>query len=141
MKKAWIENNIIRDIAHADPFEIYHPDIAKFYNVDVPDNAENGDTFENGVLTKHGIDTAPAEDVAIPKTTTLSPIEFKLRFTAPERVAIYQSADLIVKDFVSLLDDVRLTQVDLNLQSTIDAIDYLTKQGLIDASRKNEILG
>jgi hypothetical protein len=135
--KAWIENGIIRDIAHAEPSEIFHTDIAKFYTADVPDNAENGDTFENGVLTKKPV--VEVTPVA-PKTTTLSPIEFKLRFTAPERVAIYQSTDLIVKDFVSLLDDVRLTKVDLTLPSTTDAIDYLISINLVEANRKDEIL-
>jgi len=140
MKKAWIENSIIRDIAHAEPSEIYHPDIAKFYDTEVPDDAENGDTFIDGVLTKPIIpEHTPIEPVVI-KTTTLSPIEFKLRFTAPERVAIYQSADLIVKDFIALLDDIRLQTVDLTLQSTIDAIDYLIALGLVNDSRKDIIL-
>ncbi len=138
--KAWIENNIIRDIAHTEPSETYHPDIAKFYTIEVPDDAENGDTFENGVLTKKPVvEVTPIEPVIF-KTTTLSPIEFKLRFTAPERVAIYQSTDLMVKDFISLLDDIRLKEVDLTLQSTVDAIDYLIFLDLLDATRKDEIL-
>ncbi len=136
--KAWIENNIIRDIAHTNPDEIYHPDIAILYDTDVPDEAANGDTFIDGVLTKPVI-AVPTEPVAT-KTTTLSPIAFKLRFTAQERVAIYQSTDLIVKDFISLLDDVRLKEVDLTLQANIDAIDYLIFLDLIDATRKDEIL-
>ena len=136
--KAWIENGIIRDIAHSEPSEIYHADIAKNYDIEVPDDAQNGDTFVDGILTKPVIE--PVAPVAVIESKTLSPIEFKLRFTAPERVAIYQSTDLIVKDFVSLLDDVRLTQVDLTLQSTINAIDYLIIQNLLEPSRKNEIL-
>jgi len=104
----------------------------------VPNDAENGDAFENGVLTKKPvIEVAPVA----PKTTELSPIEFKLRFTAPERVAIYQSTDLIVKDFVSLLDDVRLTKVDLTLQANIDALGYLASLHLIAPERIAEILG
>jgi hypothetical protein len=95
--KAWIESGIIRDITHDEPSEIYHPDIAQHYTIEVPDDAENGDTFENGVLTKKPVvEVTPIEPVIF-KTTTLSPIEFKLRFTAPERVAIYQSADLRIK--------------------------------------------
>ena len=141
MKYAWIENGIIRDIAHDEPSKIYHPDIAKFYDTEVPNDAENGDTFENGVLTKKPVvEVAPIELVA-PKTTELSPIEFKLRFTAPERVAIYQSTDLIVKDFVSLLDDARLTKVDLNLQANIDALHYLASLNLLEEYRISEILG
>lgn len=139
MKKAWIENNIIRDIAHTEPFEIYHPDIAKLYDTDVPDDAQNGWILENGTWVAPVIVETPVTPVAIKQP--ISPIEFKLRFTAPERVAIYASTDPIVKDFVSLLDDVRLTSVDLNLKATIDAIHYLASQGLIEQGRINEILG
>ncbi len=48
--KAWIENEKIRDIAQGDLFEIYHPDIAKLYTVEVPDDAANGDGWVNGKL-------------------------------------------------------------------------------------------
>jgi len=52
MKKAWIKNGVIHDIAHSNPVEIYHPDVAVFYDTDVPDHAENGDLWANGVLSK-----------------------------------------------------------------------------------------
>ena len=52
MKYAWIENNQIRDIAHSDPEKIYHPDIAKFYDTQVPDDAVNGDGWVNGQVVK-----------------------------------------------------------------------------------------
>lgn len=49
MKKAWIENNKVRDIAQGNPAEIYHPDIAAHYSTDVPDDIENGASLVNGV--------------------------------------------------------------------------------------------
>lgn len=52
MKFAWIENNYIRDVAHADPSEIYHPDVAVLYDTEVPDNAENGDGWIDDELIK-----------------------------------------------------------------------------------------
>lgn len=52
MKYAWIENQRIRDIAFGDPNGLYHPDVAKFYDTQVPDNAVNGDGWVNGVLVK-----------------------------------------------------------------------------------------
>ena len=52
MKYAWIENQRIRDIAQGNPSEIYHPDVAKFYDTQVPDNAANGDGWVNGALVK-----------------------------------------------------------------------------------------
>jgi hypothetical protein len=70
----------------------------------------------------------------------ISTIDFKLRFTAQERVAIYASTDDFVIDFRQLLDDPRLQNVDVLLQTTIDAIDYLIALSLLDANRKDEIL-
>jgi len=52
MKFAWIENGIVRDVAHSNPSEIYHPDVAKFYDTEVPDNAVNGDSWINSQLVK-----------------------------------------------------------------------------------------
>ena len=52
MKYAWIENNVVRDVAHSNPTEIYHPDVAVFYNTQVPDDAVNGDGWVNGALVK-----------------------------------------------------------------------------------------
>lgn len=52
MKYAWIENNMIRDVAWTDPSLIYHPDVAKFYDTEVPDDAANGDGWVNGQLVK-----------------------------------------------------------------------------------------
>jgi hypothetical protein len=43
MPKAWIEREAIRDICNwGDPFEFFHPDVAKLYDTDVPDTAEKG---------------------------------------------------------------------------------------------------
>lgn len=70
----------------------------------------------------------------------LSPIEFKLLFTAQERVAIKASTDLIVQDFFEIVNDPRLTFVDLQLSSTIGAINYLVSLTLLTAPRAAEIL-
>ena len=92
--------------------------------------------IDNGVI----IADAEQDYEYIVDKPSISPIAFKLRFTSPERIAIYQSIDLMVKDFISLLDDCRLKEIDLNLQSTIDAVDYLISLGLVDAVRKDTIL-
>jgi len=52
MKYAWIENDKIRDVAHSNPIEIYHPDVAVLYTTQVPDDAVNGDGWVNGALVK-----------------------------------------------------------------------------------------
>lgn len=74
--------------------------------------------------------------------TKVSPIEFKLLFTVQERVGISAAKPLdpIINDFFSIIDDPRLTFVDLTLTSTVSAINYLAEQGLIEPDRVAEIL-
>ena len=52
MKYAWIENGRIRDIAPSDPFSWYHPDVAKFFDTQVPDEAQKDDFWDGTTATK-----------------------------------------------------------------------------------------
>jgi len=133
MRYAKIENGKVENVIVLLDEDL--PKMPSDWTLIKSETANIGDDYINGVFV------AQAPPFVEPlKVTSVSPIEFKLRFTAPERVAIYQSTDLIVKDFVSLLDDVRLTKVDLTLPSTTDAIDYLISINLVEANRKDEIL-
>jgi hypothetical protein len=60
MKYAWIENDKVRDVAHSNPEEIYHPDVASYYTTQVPDDAVNGDGWVNGQLIKPEPPVPPA---------------------------------------------------------------------------------
>jgi hypothetical protein len=52
MPLAWIDPpNTVRDVAPGDPTLLYHPDIAKFYDTEVPDGTKNGATLRDGVWT------------------------------------------------------------------------------------------
>lgn len=140
MKKAWIENSVIRDIAHGDPTAIYHPDIAALYDTDVSDEAQNGDSYVDGVWTAKPVPEPVVTETVAPVPPKVSPVEFKLLFTAPERVAIKTSTDAIVQDFFELVNDPRLTCVDLALQSTQDALAYLTSVGILAGGRSAQII-
>jgi hypothetical protein len=65
--------------------------------------------------------------VSIAPPPILTPVRFKLLWTSPERVGIktLRTTDAAVEDFMSLVDDVRLTEVDLSLTSTQNAIQYV----------------
>lgn len=81
MKFAWIENNRVRDVCHGDPALCYHPDVAAFYNTEVPDDSVNGDGWVNGQLVKPApIPPAPPA----PRTWTAADIRAGL--TLSERV-------------------------------------------------------
>lgn len=81
MKFAWIENERIRDIAPGNPAECYHPDVAKFYNTEVPDEAANGDNWVNGQLVKP---EPPPPAPPAPRTWTAA--EIRASLTLSERV-------------------------------------------------------
>lgn len=51
MKKAWIENNRVRDVAPGEPTDIYHPDVAVLYDTDIPDDIVPGAELIDGVWT------------------------------------------------------------------------------------------
>lgn len=139
MKKAWIENDIIRDVAPGNPAECYHPAIAIHYDTDVPDDVLPGARLVDGAW----VNPAPAENV-VPEAIAprVSPVEFKLLFSAPERVAIKaaRATDPVIDDFYDVVEDTRLTHVDLGLQSTRDAIDYLIGKELVAPARREVIL-
>lgn len=137
MKKAWIENGKIRDIANGNPTELFHPDIAVHFDTDVPDDAVNGAELVNGVWVNPTVETIIEATVVLPM---VSPVEFKMLFTSAERIAIKSSTDPVVIDFFELINDPRLTQVDRNLQSVKDAIAYLVLVGIVTQLRADEIL-
>lgn len=139
MKKAWIENNKIRDIANGNPSELFHPDIAVNFNTDVPDDITVGAELVNNTWVNPAAVEATIEAVVV-SVPLLSPVEFKMLFTSEERIAIKATTDAVVQDFMELINDPRLTQVDRNLQSVKDAINYLEMIKIIGTGRAAEIL-
>lgn len=66
MKFAWIQNDQIRDICQGgDPATHYHQDVAVLYNVQVPDEAVNGDIWKDGQLSKPQTESAQTPEVMI----------------------------------------------------------------------------
>lgn len=57
--KAIIENNAIKDIAHADPFKIFVPSVAEMYDTDVPDTASVGDELIDGEWVTPVVEAEP----------------------------------------------------------------------------------
>ena len=82
------------------------------------------------------------QDTYIETIKTLSPIQFKMCFTSQERIAIkaLKATDEIVADAYEILDDARLTEVDLTSQSVKDLIQYLVSIHILEPYRAEEIL-
>lgn len=140
MKKAWVENNRIRDIAAGNPADLFHPDIAALYDTDVPDTAVNGAELVDG----EWVNPAPAEPAAPAPTPErieeIGPIAFKLLFGIEEIIAIYNSADPVVVTLRSIIDDPRTDKVDRNLLGVQLMIGYLEQTDLIGEGRAAAIV-
>ena len=138
MKKARIIGGVAVDVS-TDPEEHFHHDIAAQF-VSVPDHVEPG-----WVLGEDGAWAAPAQvpEQSIPQEfAKVSPVEFMLLFTSAERVGIKskRAGDLVIDDFMGIVDDPRLTHVDLGLQSTQDALYYFVSIGILTEERRTEII-
>jgi len=90
------------------------------------------------------VPTVPTEPVEPINTDfyIISPVQFKLLFTSEERVSIKsaRTSDPVIDDFFDIIDDPRLSEVNLQLNSTIDALSYFVTKKLITEERKNQIL-
>ena len=141
MKKAWVENNRVRDIAAGNPAGLFHPDIATLYDTDVPDTTVNGAELVGGEWVNPApVVPPPAPAPAPERINEIGSIAFKLLFGIEEIIAIYNSADPVVVTLRSIIDDPRTDKVDRNLLGVQLMIGYLEQTGLIGAGRAAVIL-
>ena len=127
MKYAWIENAKIRDIAHSNPEEIYHPDIAKLYDTQVPDDATNDDGWVNGVLVKK--EPAPP---APPPTRTWTSDNFRSGFTLAEKT----------KWDNETVPEVKTVKAELpqELAGATELLEFLVSANVISQASMNKVL-
>lgn len=114
------------DVTTEAPKTIFHEDVASQF-VEVPDGTSHGDRVDAaGVWTKYVAPAAQPVNVTPPKVT---PPQFKL-IMLDELPAIRKLAatDDIVSTFLSVVDDPRLTEVDLALTSVQNGVKYCLKQ-------------
>lgn len=141
MVYGWIENSKVRDVCK-DPSNMLHPEVAKFYATELDDSVGIGYELVEGEwvnpFVSESVELARPEKV-YPKVT---PVEFKMLFTSQERMAIKAArvTNEIIDDGYSILEDTRLTTVDLGLKSIHDLICYLVSLDLLTTERVEEIL-
>ncbi|WP_067101822.1 hypothetical protein [Marinomonas atlantica] len=142
-----IKNGVVVDIA-VDPNTQFHPILAAEF-IEIPNEVQAGWTFNGTDYAPTVVpDPEPIEPEQV-KRSIISPVEFKLLFTLSERVAIAElrKTDPILEDFYSLLDDSRLTAVDLSAASILEGVDYVINElfnaGKVEnvETRKAQILG
>ena len=126
MKYAWIENDKIRDVAHSNPTEIYHPDVAKFYDTQVPDDAVNGDGWVNGALVKPVVvePTPPARQWTADSFRTNMTLAEKTKWdndSAPEIITVK-------------------AELPKELAGATELLDFLVSSNVISVETKAKIL-
>jgi hypothetical protein len=129
MKYAWIENNKVRDIAPGTPSEFYHPDVAVFYNTEVPDDAVNGDGWVDGQLVKP---EPPAPSAPAPRTWIVDNIRPNL--TLDEKVKWDNNT---APEVVTAKQEMATPQL---LAYTTEVLDMLVGAGVISQTSANKIL-
>ena len=141
MKYARIVNNAAVDVRTESPAGCFTPNIVAEF-VEVPDDVETGWTLSGGDWLAPVIPEPVIPEPVAPIPPKVSPVEFMLLFTSTERVAIKAArlADPVIDDFLDIIEDQRLTRVDLALLSTQIALLYLTSKGLVAEERISQIL-
>lgn len=142
MKVARIENNVAVEVVEIpDGFTIeqsIHPNLSPLYS-EVPDNVT-----PNSKVNSKGVWTIFTPEVIVPIEAypTVSRIQFKLLFTSDERVAIKAATntDPKVEDWWEIATDTSLPEIDLNLRSTQEGLNYLVSVNLLTEDRKAQIL-
>ena len=130
--KAWIENEKIRDIAHSDPFEIYHPDVAKFYDTEVPTDAENGDGWVKGKLIKPVI----SEPVPVPvpaRTISSDDVRKNLTFAEKAKWDSDKTPEIITAK-------IEFAQP-LEVEPATEVLQFLVDAGSISQASMTKIIG
>ncbi|MBD3877431.1 hypothetical protein IEG05_19690 [Pseudomonas kunmingensis] len=121
---ARIINSVAVDVSSA-PAKQFHPSIAAEF-VEVPATVVPGSRLVDGEWVAPGVVEAPAS----PEVGNMAPTspEFMLLFTLAERVAIRSArpTDPVVDDILQMVEDPRLTFVELASASVIEAVQYLT---------------
>lgn len=139
MKFSRVINNVAYDVRADSPEGFFHPDVAAQFS-EVPNTVQEG-WVKTG--TKWAAPEAlPESEPAAPVYIQVSPVQFKLLFTVPERVAITvaRADDPILDDFYSILDDPRLTHVDFAILGNRQAVQYLAMKELIAPERVEQII-
>ena len=126
MKYAWIENGLVRDVAHSNPSEIYHPDVAKFYDTQVPDDAVNGDGWVNGVLVK------PTPFVPPTPVREWTAADFRAGMTLAEKTKWDNDSTPEIKTVKAELPK--------QLAGTTELLDFLVATNVISQASSTKIL-
>ncbi|MDX1729871.1 MAG: hypothetical protein R3184_01910 [Aurantimonas coralicida] len=141
-------NRTVIEVLDGAPADRVHPDLASEF-ISVPDATVPG-SVKNGQAWTHPDPVEPAAPTPAYRRQ-ISPVEFKMLFTSAERIAIrmarsydgddtaQRQAALVIDDWWGIVDDPRLTAVDLNLPQTQEGLDFLVSAEILTPARRADI--
>lgn len=143
MKYAYINiNGVVKDIKPT--LDNVAPILIDKY-VEAPDHVQIGWIYKN--IAAEGEpevwDFVEAERVVKKlKLAKITPVQFKMLFTPQERRAIRQLRDVdsLIQEWEEILEDRRLTEIDLNLGSVQGVLKYLVAKSILSPNRAKQIL-
>lgn len=144
MKKAWvveIDNVLtVRDVVKENPFNLFLPEIAQHYVVDVPDYVENGAIFDN--IKQEWVNI----EIPIPETVKTSEIiqakDLKLKFTPEQIKQIVQLSETnnTIDYFFREISSRLIITVKPDEILLIEALDYLKQYGVLSQEEIDRIM-
>lgn len=131
MKYAWIEDGRIRDMTPTDPFNWHHPDVAKFYDTQVSDEAENGDFWDApGVLRKQPKPVPPPPPPPAPRQWTVA--DFRSGMSLAEKTKWDNDSAPEIKTVKAELPKEQAGAQEL--------VDFLVESGVISQASATKIM-
>lgn len=154
MAYARIVNGAAVDIS-ADPAKQFHPALASEF-VAVPVEVRAGWVLDGDVWQAPASTDVPAEPEPAPEPVQqyklqMSPVEFKMLLTPSERLAIRTAREYtgddearrtlayLIDDWWLIVDDSRLSEVNLALAQVQEGLDMLVTAGILTAERRAEV--
>ena len=123
MKKAWVENGKIRDIAHDEPYNIYHPDVAQYYDTLVPVDAQNGwEKNEKG----EWVAPAQSEIIQIVQPRIITDFDVRTCLTFGEKVKWDNDLEPEIKSA-----KLELMRHNMTRPEAQEIIDWLVNKGIL----------
>ena len=124
MNWARIENNVAIEVTNIDPSDRFPAHVV--WELVPDDVTPNSVRDEDGEWTIAEPAPQPEPAVAALESPKPTPVQFKLLWTSAERIGIkkLRPTDEVLDDFMTIVEDPRLTFVDLGLESNQMAVAY-----------------
>jgi hypothetical protein len=144
----------VAEVVVFDPTTTFTHEIAALFQPQEPGMVYRAEFRDGQWVAPPEPDPAPEpiENMQPAFRTELTPPEFKLQFTSAERIAMraaraYAGTDetklatqAVIDDWFDIIDDPRLTTVDLKHESTQQGVAFLVASGILTQARADEVL-